>query len=165
MLLVGSAIACSSSDRVVPETTRVATPGNAPALAAARCYTGQGSILGRRPGDPGISPSTPPSWIRLDAPSSGDRGTALLLDGDGSSLNAEWRGLGPGVVVVSGFNDFLRVELRLSTSSSRAAGRGIATSDATQERDSAGVLRDYRREFTVATVATQCTGMPKPAAP
>jgi len=159
-LVAAPLLACSDPRNADPDTS-IASRDLRPSapIAESRCYITAGSALGRRPNDPSAPGPAGPGWMRLDLPSP-DSGPAFLVDPDRASLNAVWRRRGDSVVV-SGFDDFLRVELRLVFGAGMASGRGVATSDATQERDSAGRLRDYRREWGVAAVTAPCDSMPR----
>ena len=103
--------------------------------------------------------STAPGWIRLES-AGADSGTALLVDGDGAGMGATWRRSAGDSIGILAFDDFLRVALNVVPSSAGLAGSGLATSDAELVRDSAGRMRDLRREWTVAARPVTCDSVP-----
>jgi hypothetical protein len=102
-------------------------------------------------------------WIRLDQFGTTDSARAVLVDSDGFALDAAWRRHGPDSFVVAGFNDFVRVEMRLQRTESGARGSMRAHSDAALERDSSGRLRELDRTSTLRLSGAPCDSMPVPA--
>ena len=163
------AAACGGpSERPAERAAQGASPDTAPAREPPRpgtpseCYVADRSILARRPNGVAPGPAGLRGWVQLERGAAADGGPALLVDSDGASLGAHWR-RGPGdSLLVVGFDDFLRVELRLAVRDSGATGSASAYSDAAHERDSAGTLRDFRREWSVVARRRACAGAPRP---
>ena len=123
------------------------------------------SVLARRPGSVAPGPAGLRGWIRLEHGSAADTsGPAQLIDSDGASLGAGWR-RGPGdSTVVVGFDDLLRVELRLALSDSGVVGTASAFSDAALERHRpTGELREFRRRWRLTARRASCDSLPRAA--
>lgn len=127
-------------------------------LAGAACFAADRSVLARTPGSAGAPASTINGWIRLDHFIS-DSASAKLIDSDGFTLDATWRRLTDSLVV-AGFNDFVRIEMRLRVADSIARGTLNAHSDAALERDSAGKLREFSRSSRIVFRQAPCDSMP-----
>jgi hypothetical protein len=162
-----AALACApESDRSGGDAaTRAASDTTRAAEAA--CWVSAHSVLGREAATPPGMTSTqqpPPDtlrgWLRLERAGDAEPGEALLLDSDGASLRGTWRPLGADSLVVEGFDDFLRVELRLARDARALAARGLATSDATFDRAADGRLAEYRREWTGRLAPASCDSLP-----
>jgi hypothetical protein len=130
-----------------------------PGVEVARCYRSSQSVL--------LGPITAnsrqnaqgPGWIRIEG-FGADSGAAELVDTNRVRLGGSWRrGSGDSVSMVAADN-FLRVELRLTVTDSAAIGTALARSDADVEPDSAGQLRDFRREWVLRAVRAPCDSMP-----
>ena len=130
-------------------------------LAGAACFTADRSVLARTPGSVGAPASSINGWIRLDH-FIGDSASAKLIDSDGFTLDASWRRIADSLVV-AGFNDFVRIEMRLRVADSAARGTLNAHSDAALERDSAGKLREFSRSSRIAFRQAPCDSMPREA--
>jgi hypothetical protein len=150
LAISGTLAACARSDDGAPRA--------GDAVAASVCYRASGSALGRLPNDAGGA-TVGPGWIRLDG-ASADSGTALLVDADGASLGARWRSTSEDSIHVLGFDDFIRVEMRLVRADTGVQGRIHTTSDASLSRDSTGQLRSLDRTADVAARAAPCDSMP-----
>jgi hypothetical protein len=155
-LVVGAACSPAAEDRVGGAATDSA---HAPARSI-ECYHAGESVLARQPGTVAEGPPGLTGWIRFDPGSSADSGAARLIDSDGRSLGATWRRSSPDSVTITGFDDFLRVEMRLARSDSVVSGAARAHSDAALERDSTGKQVEFRREWTVTARRTSCDGIP-----
>lgn len=127
----------------------------------ARCYRSDVSVL-LGPARGGSSEGSPPGWIRLEGLGA-DSGMARLTDSNGAGLQAQWRRVEGDSIHLAGFDDFLRVEMRLAATETTVSGRAVATSDAGAERDSAGRPQDLRREWSVAAMQAACDSMPAAA--
>ena len=123
-----------------------------------RCYRSAVSVL-LGPSRGGTSEGRAPGWIRLERVGA-DSGMAHLTDTGGAGLITPWQQAEGDSVHLAGFDDFLRVEMRLAATEARATGRAVATSDAAAERDSAGRPTDLRREWPVDAVRAPCDSMP-----
>jgi len=132
-----------------------------PLSSSRRCYVGNGSILGRAPGSPAPGPAALQGWLELYGPIGTDSGRARLIDSDGRSLDASRRRLGADSMSIVAFNDFLRVELRVSASDSTLRGTALATSDAAETRDTAGRSRRFRREWKLVARRRPCDHLPQ----
>ena len=158
-----AAMACggSRSDASSGDST-VANAGGAPATpiggGEARCYRSAASVL-LGPSRGGTSEGRAPGWIRLERVGT-DSGMAHLTDAGGAGLMASWQRVDGDSVHFAGFDDFLRVEMRLALTDANASGRAVATSDAAAERDSAGHPGDLRREWQVDAARASCDSMP-----
>jgi hypothetical protein len=130
-------------------------------LAGAACFAADRSVLARTPGSVGAPMSTINGWIRLDR-FNGDSASAKLIDSDGFTLDAAWRRMTDSLVV-AGFNDFVKIEMRLRVADSAARGTLKAHSDAALERDSAGKLREFSRSSRIAFRQAPCDSMPREA--
>jgi hypothetical protein len=160
MLLLG----CTQErDRAIP-TDSVPAPAAVSALredVEAACFAADRSVLARTPGSAGAPASRINGWIRLEQ-FTGDSASAKLIDSDGFTLDAAWRRKGDSVIV-AGFNDFVRIEMRLRLADSAARGTLNAHSDAALERDSAGRLRAFSRNATISLRQASCDNMPQEA--
>lgn len=121
--------------------------------SVASCFTADGSVLARSSTAPSIN-----GWIRLERFAS-DSSAATLVDSDGFALDATWFRRADSVMV-SGFNDFVRIDMRLSVSASSASGTLRAHSDAALERDSSGRLVEFRRSTDIRLRKASCDSMP-----
>ena len=162
VLLVVACEATAARDSTLAQATTIAD--SAPRAGTMRCWVSDSSVLARAPGTVAPGPAGLKGWIVLDPPSVGQSGTARLVDSDGADLGATWNGIGGDSVSVVGFDDFLRVEMRLAVTVDEATGVAHAGSDAAQERDSAGTLRDFRRSWRVVAQSASCDSLPPPAA-
>ena len=150
--------ACSGSDgRQTADSNAVQTQGDA---SPPSCFVAAQSVLARAPDSTGVAHR---GWIRLEHFTSADSGAAHLVDADGSALDAAWRRWGADSVLVAGFNDFVRIEMRLRHGDSAARGTLQASSDAVLERDSSGRLREFRRASAITLDQARCDSMPAPA--
>jgi hypothetical protein len=102
-----------------------------------------------------------PGWLQLEGRGHADSGAALLVDADGKALHARWHRAARDSLRVVGFDDFLRVELRVAVRAEAVEGRGEAHSDAAAERDSAGRIVDLRRAWTLVALEVTCDSMPR----
>ena len=151
--------ACSggSDGRQAADSTAVLPYGDS---SPPSCYVAAQSVLARAPDTTGVAHR---GWIRLEHFTSADSGAAHLVDADGFALDAAWRRWGADSVLVSGFNDFVRIEMRLRHGDSAARGTLQASSDAALERDSSGRLREFRRASAITLDQAGCDSMPAPA--
>jgi hypothetical protein len=122
------------------------------------CFVGDVSVLAR----PSTALAPLRGWLRANGFAARDSGSALLVDSDGFSLDASWVGVADSVLV-SGFSDFIRVELLLVRRDSVLRGTLRAHSDAALERDSTGTFREFRRGRALELRRADCSGMPLPA--
>jgi hypothetical protein len=109
------------------------------------CFVAEQSVLARAANANTPGPADLRGWIRLKQFGVTDSAGATLMDSDGFALDAAWQRTGADSFVVAGFNDFVRVEIRLRETESGARGMLRAFSDAALERDSSGKLREFRR--------------------
>lgn len=144
-----------------PDSTAAAAAAALRQDSVAACFAGDRSVLARAPGSVGAPASKIDGWIRLDQFTS-DSASAKLIDSDGFTLDAVWR-RNADSLVVAGFNDFVRIEMRLRVVGSAARGTLTAHSDAALERDSAGKLREFSRSGTIRFRQAPCDSMPKEA--
>ena len=130
------------------------------AVDSAACFVSNRSVLarGQEPGAVGLR-----GWIRLDRFGVTDSAGAMLVDSDQFALEGAWQRNSADSLVVAGFNDFVRIELRLQDSDSVARGTLQAHSDAALERDASGKLREFRRQSRILFERAPCEGMPSPA--
>ena len=159
-VIIGGLVACSGRD-ATPEAGDPTRADSAAANAGAvipACYRADGSVMGRESPLTGRV-STAPGWIRLES-AGADSGAASLVDGDGAGMNATWKRAPSDSVAIVAFDDFLRVELKALRSSAGLTGSGLATSDAELVRDSAGRMRDLRREWMFAARPVTCDSVP-----
>ena len=150
----------TARDSTLAQATAVAD--SVPRAGTVRCWLSESSVLARSPGTVAPGPAGLRGWIVLDPPSVGQSGTARLVDSDGADLGATWNGIGGDSIVVVGFDDFLRVEMRLAVTVEEVTGVAHAGSDAAQERDSAGQTRDFRRSWRVVARVASCDSLPPP---
>ena len=160
-IAICASLACgepgSDAVRGVPPDTSGAARATVP--ASARCYRSAHSVL-LGPVVGSEQNGVGPGWLRIQGFAVADSGTGTLVDANGAGLAIRWR-LGTGdSVLMSGADDFLRVELRLSLSDRAATGEGRASSDAGLERDASGAPRSLRREWDVHAEVAPCDGMP-----
>lgn len=130
--------------------------------AAAACFVSAQSVLARAPDTAAPGPPGLRGWIQLDRFMAADSATATLVDSDGFALGASWLRRSDSVIV-AGFNDFVRIDLRLRVRDSAARGSMRAHSDAALERDSAGKLREFLRTGTIQLRQAPCDSMPPTA--
>ena len=149
--------ACGGRD-AAPDDSASAGDSVHTEVATAVCFRADRSVMGRESPLTGRT-STAPGWIRLDSPRA-DSGAALLIDADGAAMDASWKRAGGDSLAVLAFDDFLRVTLSIARADTSLAGTGLATSDATLVRDSAGRLRDLRREWAINARAVVCDSLP-----
>ena len=165
-------LACVRERDTVPPSDSAQPEAATPELrqdTATACFAADRSVLARTPGSAGAPASAIRGWIRLDrfdrntgAPLDGDSATAKLIDSDGFTLDARWRRMADSIVV-GGFNDFVRIEMRLRVADSAARGMLKAHSDAALERDSAGRLRAFSRSIAIRLRQASCDSMPREA--
>ena len=161
-MVVLTVAACAGGGAGDEDTSAADTGAAASSMVAeARCYRSDVSVL-LGPSRSGTSEGRAPGWIRLEGLGA-DSGMARLTDTGGAGLQAQWRRVEGDSVHLAGFDDFLRVEMRLAPTDSRVSGRAVATSDAAAERDSAGRSQDLRREWSVAATQAPCDSMPAAA--
>ena len=130
------------------------------AIDSAACFVSNRSVLAR---GQELGAADLRGWIRLDRFGVTDSAGATLVDSDRFALEGAWRRTSVDSFVVAGFNDFVRIELRLHDSDTGASGSLQAHSDAALERDSSGKLREFRRETRILFERAPCGGMPSPA--
>lgn len=170
-VLIGSVVlaaaACAPGERRQASDSAARTSGGARATAA-ECYVSAHSVLGREAAPArGLAseqvapPDTIRGWLRLERDSSADSGPARLVDSDGAALGATWRRIDGDSLVVTGFDDFLRVELRLASDADSVRGSAVASSDAAFDRGSDDRLVEYRREWSVTAAPASCSGLPQ----
>jgi hypothetical protein len=145
----------SDSAQVASASTS-ANPDSIPA-----CFMAASSVLARTPGTAGAPDSGVTGWMRLDQ-FNVDSASAKLVDSDGFALDAVWRRKADSLII-SGFNDFVRIEMRLGVDDSTARGTLRAHSDAALERDSKGKFREFRRAAAISFRQSPCDSMPKQA--
>ena len=121
-------------------------------LSGLECYSTPQSILARRPGSVAPGPPGLTGTIRL---SDAEGAESRLVDSDGRTLGATWRTTGDSIVVV-GRDDFLRVELRVARVPQGLSGTAVAHSDAAMDRDSAGRIVPFRREWVLEATRVGC---------
>jgi ketosteroid isomerase-like protein len=133
------------------------SPPPAPA-AVAGCFESDLSPFGRS--GPATGGSGPGGWLRLESSARPDSGAARIEDDGGASLRASWRRIAADSVLITGFDDFVRVEYRLALSGGGASGPAVLTSDAELVPDGAGGLRELRREWMFQAAAVSCERLP-----
>ena len=133
--------------------------GDRPIIAAGpverSCFRTATSILARKPGTVAPGPAGLTGTLLLEGLTA-DSGAARLVDSDGRALGARWRRFGRDSILVVGFDDFMRVEMRLGTTDRTLRGAAVATSDAATERDSTGRMVSFRRAWTITTRPASC---------
>ena len=130
-------------------------------VAEAACFSTSESVLARKPGTPVDGPSGLTGWLSLEGFEPAlDSGDARLVDSDGRALGARWQRTAADSIRVVGFDDFLRIEMRLAATKDALKGLAIATSDAALARNSAGRLVPFRRQWTAVAHRSPCDGMP-----
>lgn len=134
----------------VPDTAR----------AAARCYRSPQSVLMGPIVTKSRNNGQGPGWVRIEGFPAADSGAGRLIDASRAGLGAWWRRESGDSVSIAAFDDFLRVDLRLMVSDTAIMGEALARSDADFEPDSAGTLRDFRREWMLRAVRAPCDSMP-----
>jgi hypothetical protein len=127
------------------------------------CFVAEQSVLARAANANTPGPADLRGWIRLKQFGVTDSAGATLMDSDGFALDAAWQRTGADSFVVAGFNDFVRVEIRLRETESGARGMLRASSDAALERDSSGKLREFRRTSRIHLSRAPCEGAPAAA--
>ena len=125
-----------------------------------QCFRTGTSVLARKPGTVSPGPAGLTGWLRMDRPARADSGAARLVDSDGRALAAAWRRIGNDSILVVGFDDFVRVEMRLAATADSLAGSALARSDAAMERDSAGRQVPFRRRWMVVAHRASCDSVP-----
>ena len=140
----------------------IGAPGSVSVSGTRACYVSSLSVLARAPGTPAPGPDNLRGWIHFERFSAGDSGAARLVDSDGFTLDASWERRNDSVLV-AGFNDFVRIEMRLRVTDSGARGSLRAHSDAALERDSTGKLREFQRDGTIRLRQAPCDSMPTSA--
>ena len=103
-----------------------------------------------------------PGWIRLEGLPAADSGRGELVDADRKGVSALWRRARGDSMSVVAADHFLRVDLRLAVSGRAVGGWALARSDAALEPDSAGRLREFRREWLLRASRAPCDSMPVP---
>ena len=98
--------------------------------------------------------------MRLDDFRSADSAGALLVDSDGFALDASWQRTSADSIAVTGFSDFIRIEMRLHNADSSASGTLNAHSDAALERDSSGRMREFHRTMDMQFERGPCDSLP-----
>ena len=160
LLLIALPIVLGACDQADDRPERApAPPGRNATTGASVCYRSASSVL-LGPLTAGGQQGQGPGWIRIDGGLAADSGAASLRDANTSTMQGQWRRVAGDSVAVAAFDDFLRVELRLSVSDSVASGIGSSHSDAALERDSAGTMQDLRRSWVLAAPAAPCDSMP-----
>jgi hypothetical protein len=129
------------------------------ASAESRCYRSRESVL-LGPGTTQRSVGHAPGWIRLEA-SDQSSGSALLVDGNGAGLTAQWQRVSGDTLHVVARDDLLRTELFVVAVADSLQGRATAHSDADVERDSTGALGDLRRAWRMSAARAPCDSMPR----
>lgn len=163
-VMILMALACKRSARQAADSAQATG-------SSSTCYVAAESMLGRDaatpPGFTSTQPAIPDSlrgWLRLDRTAESDSGAAWLTDSDQSAMPGAWRRAGDSLLILA-FNDFLRIELHVAVTPTQLRGRGLATSDAAQDRASDGRLLNYRRNWVLQAEASDCAAMPLPPAP
>jgi hypothetical protein len=128
--------------------------------ATVYCFVTPGSVLARKPGTVAPGPADLVGWLQLDRPPGARNGNARLIDSDGRNLGATWERLDFDSIAVVGFDDFLRVRMRLSVTDSLASGSATAASDAATERDGAGRPVPFKRAWRVQARRATCDSVP-----
>ena len=151
--------ACTRGER---RASRDSSPESAASSGVPACYRADRSVLGRESPLSGRA-STAPGWIRIESTTMADSGRALLIDGDGAAMDAVWTRTADDRLAIVAFDDFLRVSLSATRSGRGLDGDGLATSDAELVRDSAGQMREMRREWTLHATPASCDSLPERA--
>jgi len=164
----GLVLGCGSPQQKATQASEAAetetlASAAAPEAASASCYLSARSVLSRSPNSPAPGPQDLRGWIVLDRTREADSGQARLVDSDARALGASWRRIAQDSLLVTGFDDFLRVEMHLAAGDSTLKGQATAHSDAAQERDSTGRIQDYRRQWSVAARRASCDQVPSTA--
>jgi hypothetical protein len=167
--LLLAALACGPDrERPAADSPAVA-PLATDSAVAATCYASAHSILGREAAPAAgltaiqpVPPDTLRGWLRVERGPTADSGRAWLVDSDRAGLGAAWRRLGGDSLLVSGADDFLRVELRLAADTATLRGTALATSDASFDRGPGGRLVEYRRAWALTAAPESCDAMPRP---
>ena len=160
--VTGAPVACgdprSEGGRRLPIDTSDAAPNGGRVVA--RCYrSSQSVLLGPIVAKSGQN-AQGPGWIRIEGLPAADSGGGELVDANRAGLGGSWRRGSGNSVSMAAADDFLRVELRLTVSDSAAIGPALARSDAGLEPDSAGQLREFRREWILRAARAPCDSMP-----
>ena len=145
-----------NSARLVEVVSRSATD-----LASMSCYSSRGSVLGRAAGTAAPAPRSVVGWVQIDDSfaKGADSGTARLVDSDARSLTARWHRVGNDSITIVGFDDFVRVEMRIVATPGRLAGPATARSDAAATRDSAGRLSPWTRSWNLDAGRQPCDSL------
>lgn len=130
--------------------------------SAAVCFESDQSVLARARNSAAPGPGDLRGWLRLERYGAADSAGAMLVDSDGFALGATWRRGNADSIEVAGFNDFVRIDIRLRQSDSGARGSLRASSDAALERDSSGTLHEFRRASSITFRRAPCDRMPVP---
>jgi ketosteroid isomerase-like protein len=147
--------------RILAEHCTQITDRDSPPQATAsveRCFESDLSPFGRS--GPGTAGSGPGGWLRLESSARPDSGAARVEDAGGASLQASWRRIAADSVLITGFDDFVRVEYRLAMWGGGTSGPAVLTSDAELVPDGEGGLRELRREWTFQAAAVPCERLP-----
>ena len=131
-----------------------------PGRDSVECFRTNESVLARQPGSVADGPPGLAGLIALYGGASAASGVARLIDSDGRSLGATWHRVPPDTIAMTGFDDFLQVEMRLAVSDSLATGLARAHSDAALERNSSGKRVEFRREWRVTGRRASCGSLP-----
>ena len=143
----------------LPAAAKMVEPDSTPTRT---CFHVQQSVFARTPTGPSVGPKDLTGWVVLDGrEGASQRGAGRLVDSDGQTMQARWERADTLVTVVAA-DDFLRVELRFSESGNNIRGHADAASDATSERDSAGVMREFRRSWELSGRREGCAKLPSP---
>jgi hypothetical protein len=156
ILLAVICVSCGRDEAPGRDTSR---PGFAAVFAPAGCYRSATSVLGRTTPLAGRT-SVAPGWLRFETSTGADSGGLQLIDADGAAFRASWRRLSRDSVEISGFDDFMRIGLRVAHSDSALTGTGLLTSDAEVHRDAAGRLEPLRREWKLDARRSSCDSIP-----
>ena len=124
-----------------------------PDVSGMECFSTPQSILARQPGSVAPGPPGLTGRIRL---AHAEGGESRLEDSDGRSLGATWRTIAGDSIVIVGRDDFHRVEVRAARVPRGLSGVAIAHSDAAAERDSAGRLTPFRRQWALEATLIKC---------
>jgi len=158
-LLCVAAFVALACDRPAERPAQAPAAPGRQAPAASHCFRSASSVL-LGPATSGGQQGQGPGWIRIDGGLSADSGTAAIRDADTRTMLASWRRAAGDSIDVVAFDDFLRVELRLTVTDTLVSGLGSSHSDAALERDSTGAMQDLRRSWVLSAPAIACDSMP-----
>ena len=147
---------CDRANRDGPDSPVARAPERA---VLAECYRSPASVMGRTTPLAGHS-TVAPGWLRFDSSATADSGAARIVDADGASVETRWRRMSGDSIEISGFDDFMAIELRAVLADSALRGTGLVTSDADVQRDAAGRLEPLRREWPLRARAASCSEAP-----